>query len=89
MSSAIVLLTQNSTFAIISNGHIHSIWLDAAIAQLVERRIGNAEVTGSIPVSSLKIDKPGDTGKSYSNLCIYWFFLRSNNERFFIIAGWL
>jgi len=27
----------------------------------------------------LKIDKPGDTGKSYSNLCIYWFFLRSNN----------
>lgn len=36
--------------------------------------LGNAEVTGSIPVSSLKIDKPGDTGKSYSNLCIYWFF---------------
>ena len=29
--------------------------LQAAVAQSVERRIGSAEVTGPIPVSSLKI----------------------------------
>ena len=33
--------------------------LGAAVAQSVERRIGSAEVTGSIPVSSF----PGNSGK--------------------------
>lgn len=38
----------------------------AAIAQLVERRIGNAEVTGPIPVSSFKIkDSFGDIRASF------------------------
>ena len=49
---------------------------DAAVAQSVERRIGSAEVTGSIPVSSSFLCQ-----KSLSdNLILFWlfFFLTGN-----------
>ena len=35
---------------------------NAAVAQSVERRLGKAEVTGSIPVISLLKKDPGKTG---------------------------
>ncbi len=41
---------------------------NAAMAQLVERVLGKDEVTGSIPVSSSKLDRvePGEIGSSRS-----------------------
>ncbi len=47
----------------------------AAVAQSVERRIGNAEVTGPIPVSSLLLE-PVDCG--------FFFFCRPGWTAFFM-----
>ena len=41
----------------------------AAVAQSVERRIGSAEVTGPIPVSSLKTPSVDNGVFSYLFLC--------------------
>ena len=49
-----ILLTKNSIFARIKNGDCTAVTANAAVAQSVERRIGSAEVTGPIPVSSLE-----------------------------------
>ena len=50
------MLTNHTRFAIMNHGdcerNITSQSRDAAVAQSVERRIGSAEVTGPIPVSS-------------------------------------
>ncbi len=48
-------MTNNSLFVRIKNGDCESnSKAVAAVAQSVERRIGSAEVTGPIPVSSLE-----------------------------------
>ena len=44
-------LTNKSAFAIMNHGDCEAVTC-AAVAQSVERRIGSAEVTGPIPVSS-------------------------------------
>ncbi len=46
------LLTKLKMLVIMLNGGCGKQSSDAAVAQSVERRIGSAEVTGSIPVSS-------------------------------------
>ena len=45
---------------------------NAAMDQLVERVLGKDEVTGSIPVSSSKLDRvePGEIGSSRSFFCL-------------------
>ena len=50
-----LLLTILEAFAIIKNGDCASVSESAAVAQSVERHIGNVEVTSSILVSSFFI----------------------------------
>ncbi len=51
--------------------------LNAVIAQTVERNIGNVEVTGSIPVSSLAEKSRSNTCKPCTASALFLFFIKS------------
>ena len=53
-----------------SSTSVEATHTDAAVAQSVERRIGSAEVTGPIPVSSLIKKKRKSLNEGFAFFCV-------------------
>ena len=57
-----------------SVGKEPTVYINAAVAQSVERRIGSAEVTGSIPVGSFKkVENKGISRKLLFEMSLFLF----------------
>ena len=69
------MLTKHKQLVIIIDGGCEKHTLDAAVAQSVERRIGSAEVTGPIPVSSSDAVEIKAFQGNYSLKCLYFYWI--------------